>query len=66
MSTSQPGLGAQELIIVALAALVLAACGTTRYQGQTSTVETAPATDLEKRNAESPLKSAAAHSRSST
>lgn len=46
MNTSQPGLSARELIIATLAALVLAACGTTRNQGQISPIETALATHL--------------------
>ena len=51
------------MIIATLAALVLAACGTRKNQGQISSVETPPAMQLVQQNAkESSLKRSGAHS----
>jgi hypothetical protein len=46
MNASQHGLGGRELIIAALAALILPACGASKNQGQISSAETPPATQL--------------------
>jgi len=65
MNTSQHGLGGRDLIILAVAALVLTACSTGKNQDQDSSA-TPPATQLMQQNARgSPLKPAAAHSPSS-
>ena len=63
MNTSQHGSGRRELIIATLAALLLTACGTRKDQGQTSSVEPPPTTQLTQQNVRrSSLKPTAAHS----
>ena len=65
MNTWQQGLAGRELIILALAALVLTACSTGKDQDQISSA-TPPAMQLVQQNArESSLKPAVAHSASS-
>jgi putative membrane protein len=57
------GLRGRKLLIAAMSALVLAACGTRKNQGQVSSVETPQATQLVQQDArQSSSKRAAAHS----